>query len=71
MTFDTLLAPTDGTNPAAAAAARRFELAAQLDATVHGLSSANCGHETSSTRVGDSLRVHHQQHAAAPAGENE
>jgi nucleotide-binding universal stress UspA family protein len=57
MTFDTLLIPTDGSDSAEAAAARGFDLAAQLDAAVHVLSVADSGLATSATYVGDSPRI--------------
>ena len=41
MTFDTLLIPTDGSDPAEAAARRGFDLAAQCSANVHILSVAD------------------------------
>jgi nucleotide-binding universal stress UspA family protein len=60
MTFGSLLLPTDGSDPAEAAARRGFDLAAQIDATVHVFSVADSSIATSATYVGDSSRIREQ-----------
>lgn len=57
MTIDTILIPTDGSEPAERAARRGFEYAAQLDATVHVLSVADSTVATGTGYSGDSPRV--------------
>ncbi|MDQ2052666.1 universal stress protein [Natronolimnohabitans sp. A-GB9] len=57
MTFDTLLIPTDGSDPAEAAADRGFDLAAQLEASVHVLSVADSSVATGAGYSGDSASI--------------
>lgn len=57
MTFDTLLIPTDGSEPATTAARRGFELAEQLDASVHVLSVADSSLATGAGYSGDSASI--------------
>ena len=57
MPFDTLLIPTDGSDPAEAAARRGFDLAAQLDADVHLLSVADSSVATGTGYSGDSASI--------------
>ncbi|MWV41617.1 universal stress protein [Natrialba sp. INN-245] len=57
MTFDTLLIPTDGSDPAEAAARRGFDLAAQLEASVHVLSVADSSLATGAGYSGDSASI--------------
>ncbi|THE64724.1 universal stress protein [Salinadaptatus halalkaliphilus] len=57
MTVDTLLIPTDGSDPAEAAAARGFDLAAQLQASVHVLSVADSSVATGAGYAGDSASI--------------
>lgn len=54
MTLETLLIPTDGSEPAEAAADRAAELAEQLDATVHVLSVADSSLATGAGYAGAS-----------------
>lgn len=57
MTFNTLLIPTDGSDPAEAAARRGFDLAAQLEASVHVLSVADSSLATGAGYSGDSASI--------------
>ncbi|MHC3439074.1 universal stress protein [Natrialbaceae archaeon A-gly3] len=57
MTLDTLLVPTDGSDPAEAAAQRGFDLAAQLEASVHVLSVADSSIATGAGYSGDSASI--------------
>ncbi|CAI50810.1 UspA domain protein (plasmid) [Natronomonas pharaonis DSM 2160] len=60
MILDTLLVPTDGSEPAVAAAQRAFELAVELDATVHILSVADSSIATGAGYSGDSTSIREQ-----------
>lgn len=57
MTIDTILIPTDGSEPAERAARRGFEYAEHLDANVHVLSVADSTVATGTGYSGDSPRV--------------
>lgn len=57
MTFETLLIPTDGSDPAERAADRGFELADRLGASVHVLSVADSGLATGAGYSGDSPSI--------------
>ncbi len=57
MTFDTLLIPTDGSEPAEAAARRGFDLATQCDVDVHLLSVADSSIATGAGYAGDSPSI--------------
>ena len=57
MTFNTLLIPTDGSDPAEAAARRGFDLAAQLKASVHIISVADSSLATGTGYSGDSASI--------------
>lgn len=57
MTFETLLVPTDGSDPAEAAAHRAFALARALDATVHLLSVADTRLAGSSIDAGETPEI--------------
>ncbi|ELY53197.1 universal stress protein [Natronolimnohabitans innermongolicus] len=57
MTIDTLLIPTDGSNPAESAARRGFVLAAQCDASVRVLSVADSSVATGAGYAGDSPSI--------------
>lgn len=57
MTFETLLIPTDGSDPAERAAARGFELADRLGASVHVLSVADSSLATGAGYSGDSPSI--------------
>ncbi len=57
MTFDTLLTPTDGSDPAEATVRRGFDLAAQLEASVHVLSVADSSLATGAGYSGDSTSI--------------
>ncbi|MFP8953769.1 universal stress protein [Natrialbaceae archaeon A-arb3/5] len=57
MTFDTLLIPTDGSDPAEAAARRGFDLAEQFGADVHVLSVADSSIATGTGYSGDSASI--------------
>ncbi|AXR82812.1 universal stress protein [Natrarchaeobaculum sulfurireducens] len=56
-TFETLLIPTDGSEPAEAAARRGFDLATQCDADVHLLSVADSSIATGAGYAGDSPSI--------------
>ncbi|WP_254864808.1 universal stress protein [Halovivax gelatinilyticus] len=56
-TFETLLVPTDGSEPAEHAARRGFDLASDLDATVHILSVADVALATGVGYAGDSESI--------------
>lgn len=57
MTFNALLIPTDGSDPAEAAARRGFDLAAQLEASVHIVSVADSSLATGTGYSGDSASI--------------
>ncbi len=57
MTFETLLIPTDGSEPAEIAARRGFDLAEALEATVHVLSVADSSVATGAGYSGDSPSI--------------
>ena len=57
MTFDTILIPTDGSEPAERAARRGFDLAWDLDAAVHVLSVADRRIAASASYSGDSHSI--------------
>ena len=57
MTFDTLLVPTDGSEPAETAARRGFDLAEALGAEVHVLSVADSSLATGAGYSGDSPSI--------------
>ncbi|WP_243637863.1 universal stress protein [Natrarchaeobius oligotrophus] len=57
MTLDTLLIPTDGSDPAENAARRGFDLASSLDANVHVLSVADSSVATGAGYSGDSPSI--------------
>lgn len=57
MTLDTLLIPTDGSDPAEAAAQQAFALADQLDAAVHVISVADSSIATGVGYSGDSPSI--------------
>ncbi|SDR15211.1 universal stress protein [Natronobacterium texcoconense] len=57
MTFDTLLIPTDGSDPAENAARRGFDLADRLGASVHVLSVADSSVATGVGYSGDSASI--------------
>ena len=57
MAFDTLLIPTDGSEPAEAAARRGFDLAEALEASVHVLSVADSSIATGAGYAGDSPSI--------------
>ena len=67
MTFDTLLVPTDGSDPAEAAARRGFDLADALEANVHVLSVADSSVATGTGYSGDSTRVRERLRETARA----
>ena len=70
MTFDTLLMPTDGSEPAETAARRGFDLAEALGASVHVLSVADSSIATGAGYAGDSpsIRRHLRELAEDRAG---
>lgn len=57
MTFETLLIPTDGSDPAEAAARCGFDLVTQLEASVHVLSVADSSVATGTGYSGDSASI--------------
>lgn len=57
MTYETLLIPTDGSEAAETAASRAFDLAIQLDASVHVLSVADSSLATGVGYSGDSASI--------------
>ena len=57
MNFDTILIPTDGSDPAEAAARRGFDLATQCDANVHILSVADSSIAAGAGYSGDSPSI--------------
>ncbi|SIS19928.1 universal stress protein [Natronorubrum thiooxidans] len=67
MTIETLLIPTDGSDPAETAAQRGFDLAAQCDATVHVLSVADSSIATGAGYSGDSQSIRDQLRKQATA----
>ena len=67
MTFDTLLIPTDGSDSADAAARRGFDLATQLEASVHVLSVADSSIATGAGYGGDSASIRNRLREQADA----
>ena len=67
MTFDTLLVPTDGSDPAEAAARRGFDLAEQFGADVHVLSVADSSIATGAGYSGDSQSIRNRLREQATA----
>lgn len=65
MTFETLLVPTDGSDPAERAAARGLEVADQLGASVHALSVADSSLATGAGYSGDSPSIRAKLRATA------
>mgnify|MGYP005854281569 CR=1 FL=1 len=65
MTFDTILIPTDGSDPAEAAAQRGFDLAEQLKADVDILSVADSSVATGTGYSGDSASIRSRLHEQA------
>lgn len=67
MTFDTFLIPTDGSDPAEAAARRGFDLAEQFEADVDILSVADRSVATGTGYSGDSASIRSRLHEQATA----
>lgn len=65
MTFDTLLIPTDGSEPAERTARRGLDLAWELDAAVHVLSVADRRIAASASYTGDSHSIRERLQAKA------
>ena len=67
MTIDTVLIPTDGSDPAEAAARRGFDLAAQCTADIHVLSVADSSIATGAGYSGDSRSIRQRLRETATA----
>lgn len=67
MTIETLLIPTDGSDPAEAAARRGFDLAAHCNAAVHVLSVADSSIATGAGYSGDSQSIRNRLREQATA----